>query len=171
MTTALGKRLSFEYSLLCIWEIEAEELRNLGSPHLLPLLPFMKDASLPQIYDAFERIEAMEEDRPKREIRASLVGTAKLKLESINWLKHVGGKAALMGTDIFEEIIQEGAERERRSFLTAQLRERFGKKIERYLKKLATLDGPTLLALGTKIATIRDDEAFLAELRKVLAER
>lgn len=177
--TPLGRRLNFEFNLLCLWKFEAKDLSSLNSPVLLPLLPFTKGASVAQVYEAFEQLEALEEDRTKREIRASLVGTAKLKFEEVNWLKHIGGKAALMGTDIFEEIIQEGVEKgfeqgvenERISILKDQLRARFGKKVEASVKKLGKLDGKTLRELATKIVAIRDDEAFLAELRKTLAKR
>jgi hypothetical protein len=102
-TTPLGRTLRFEFHLLCLWQIEAAELEALSSVVLLPLLPFTRGAGLEDIYKAFERIDAMEEDRQKREIRAGMVGTARLKFGDIDWLSHIGGKAALMGTDLYEE--------------------------------------------------------------------
>jgi hypothetical protein len=167
-TTPLGRTLRFEFHLLCLWQIEAAELEALSSVVLLPLLPFTRGAGLEDIYKAFERIDAMEEDRQKREIRAGMVGTARLKFGDIDWLSHIGGKAALMGTDLYEEIIQEGAEKERRTLLETMLQARFGAGIMPLLTNLGSLDSDTLLDLATKFATIRDDRAFLEELRQVL---
>ena len=150
-------------------------LKKLGTLRV-KLIPY-PTTNLATIRDdeAFEQIEALNEDRTKREIRASLVGTAKLKFGEINWMKHIGGKAALMGTDIFEEIIQEGvekgAENERIAILEDQLRTRFGKRVESSVRKLGMLDGKTLRELATKFAAIRDDEDFLKELRRVLSKR
>jgi hypothetical protein len=36
--------------------------------------------------------------------------------DDIDWLKHLGGRAALMGRKVYDEILDEGIERRRRGF-------------------------------------------------------
>lgn len=91
--------------------------------------------------------------------------------DSERLVSHIGGKAALTGTDLYDEILQEGIEQQSRSILETQLSARFGKRVSSSLRKLDQLDLKTILELATKVVTIRDDEAYLKELRKALAKR
>ena len=164
-----GTTLRFEFSVIRVWGLKADELLRSGSSALLPLLPFTAGASHERVHQALRVLNAVEPLKRRAELQATLAAFAGNVFPDVHWLARIP-REILMESTAFREIHDEGRLAGERRLLALQLRARLGEHGASFEDRLGLCTPALLEEAATLFATVRSDDEFTRALEGLLPQ-
>ena len=175
-----GRRaLRFEFDVLALWEVDAEQVLSGGREGLLPLLPFLRGATPDQVERALATLEPIEPVRRRGELQAALVVFAEHVFPDVAWADRMP-QEVLMGSTIYQLGERDGllaGQRAgelagrlvgQRELLRLILTERLGDGAEPLIQRLEGANAEELTRAGLLLGRSSSDADLLVELEATL---
>lgn len=153
--------MRFQHLVLRLWELPVATF--LATAGLAPLAPFAAGATEATVDEAMRALETVEPASRRVELEVALGMLASNVFPGPNWLGRIPTEL-LMTSTTYQQILVQGERR----LLLAQLKARFGVGAARWEPRLPAASEEIIEKAGALVATVRSDDALVAELDALL---
>lgn len=160
-----GRRpVSFEFDVIRLWELSADDALMGGKLGVLPFVPFMSGAGTDHVEQAMVMLARVEPVRRRGELQAALAAFADNVFPDVDWSDRMP-EELLMGSSVY----QRGEIAGQRKVLGVQLHERLGERAGPIVLRLQVASADALTHVAKLLAGRHTDEALLASLTEALS--
>jgi hypothetical protein len=162
--TVGGRRaVRFEFDVVKVWELKADDLLRDAKPGLLPLVPYAGGTSKVHVEKAMDSLARIEPEDRRGELQAALVAFAGNVFPDVAWGARMP-EELLMGSTIY----QRGEVSGQRKTLTRWIRKRFPGEADSLVARLELADEPGLDHVADLLAERLSDDELLGKLEQIL---
>ncbi|MEZ6189182.1 MAG: hypothetical protein R3F62_29800 [Planctomycetota bacterium] len=165
----VGERvaLRFEFDVVKVWELRADDLLRDAKPGLLPLVPYADGTSKGHVERALEALGRIDPEHRRGELQAALTVFADNVFPDENWAARMP-EELLMGSTIYQRGEAAGELAGKRTLLARQLAKRLAERAQPLLPRLQRADLTTLDTAADLLAERLSDDELLAQLDQAL---
>jgi hypothetical protein len=155
--------LSFTFPVVCVWKLDARELRALG-PAFLPFVPFTRGATPDAIDHTFEELSRVEPAERREDYQGALVVFAGNAFPETDWWERIPQELVME-----KNATMRGFERRAHVDMLGQaLRARFGRVARPFVERSNDASTRKCMTIMKLLVTTHDDSQMLAELDRLL---
>jgi len=169
--TVGGRRaVRFEFDVVRVWDLNADDLLRDAKPGLLPLIPYAEGTSKVHVERALDALAKIKPEHRRAELQAALTVFADNVFPDVDWGARMP-EELLMGSTIYQRGEAAGELAGQRKTLARLLTKRVGETAGTVVARLQLADEPTLDSAADLLAEKLSDDELLLRLNELLLPR
>ena len=165
-TVGRRRAVRFDFDVVKVWELKADDLLRDAKPGLLPLVPYARGTSKGHVERALDALARIEPEHRRAELQAALTVFADSVFPDVDWGARMP-EELLMGSTIY----QRGEAAGQRKLLARQFTKRFGERAKTFVARTQLADESVLIQAGDLLAEKLSDDEVLERLEKILPKQ
>jgi len=157
------RAVRFEFDVVKVWELKADDLLRDAKPGLLPLVPYARGTSKGHVERALDALARIDPEHRRAELQAALTVFADNVFPDVDWGARMP-EELLMGSTIY----QRGEAAGQRKTLTRWLRKWFPERADSLVARLELASESVVDDVADLVAERLSDEQLLAKLDDLL---
>ena len=168
-TVGRKRAVRFDFDLVKVWELKADDLLRDAKLGLLPLVPYARGTSKGHVERALDELAKIEPEHRRGELQSALVAFAENVFPDVDWSARMP-EELLMGSTIYQRGEAAGEIAGQRKLLSRQFTKRFGDKATAFVARTQLAEESVLIQAGDLLAEKLSDDEVLAKLEEILPQ-